>query len=184
MRKHFPGQIIGMLVAVSAFSSTLAASSSNVVMTFVHPERFTDMRIQGRNEWDSSAKFAREMTELLSPTVAQQAPGCTLTFRFTDIDLGGRYKYNSIQRFNNVRFYSNGRLPIRFYFAYTLTDPRGRVIASGSDSAVDTLYAGYNPSEPAKLAHEEFYFEKETLIYWIKAKIHVPRGGVSSGSKS
>lgn len=184
MRKHFLGHLIGMLVAVSAFSSTLAASSSNVVMTFVHPERFSDIRIQGRNEWDSSAKFAREMTELLSPTVAQQAPGCTLTFRFTDIDLGGRYEYNNIRRFDNVRFYNNGRLPIRFYFDYTLTDPRGRVIAKGSDSATDALYLGKYTSEPAKSSFEEFYFEKETLIYWIKAKIHVPRGGVSSGGKS
>jgi hypothetical protein len=80
MRKHFPCYLIGMLAAVSAFCSTLAAPSSNVVMTFVHPERFIDIRIQGRNEWDSSAKFGREMTELISPTVAQQGPGCTLTF--------------------------------------------------------------------------------------------------------
>ena len=181
MRKHFPRHFMGMLMAVSTFASTLAASP-NVLMTFVHPERFSDFRIQGRNEWDSSVKFAREMTDLLGPTVAQQAPGCTLTFRFTDIDLGGRYEHNRVN-LSNVRFYNNGRLPIRFYFDYTLTDPRGRVLASGSDSAVDTLYAGYNPSEPAKLAHEEFYFEKETLIYWIKAKIHAPQAGVSSEGK-
>lgn len=180
MKKHFPWHLIGMLLAVSAVSSAVAASP-NVVMTFVHPERFTDIRVQDRNEWDSAAWFARNMTESLAPTVAQQAPGCTLAFRFTDIDLGGRYRRN---RSNQIRFYDNGREPIRLYFDYTLTDPRGRVIASGSDSAVDTLYAGYNPSEPTKFPFEEFYFEKELLIYWIKAKIHVPRGGVSSGGKN
>ncbi|MBV8098674.1 MAG: DUF3016 domain-containing protein, partial [Verrucomicrobia bacterium] len=90
MKKHFPWHLIGMLLAVSAVSSALAASS-NVVMTFVHPERFTDFRVQDRNEWDSAAWFTRNMTEALAPTVTQQAPGCTLAFRFTDIDLGGRY---------------------------------------------------------------------------------------------
>ena len=126
MKKHFPWHLIGMLLAVSAVSSAVAASSSNVVMTFVHPERFTDFRVQDRNEWDSAAWFTRNMTEALAPTVAQQAPGCTLAFRFTDIDLGGRYRRNLS---NHVRFYDNGREPIRLYFDYTLTDPRGRVIA-------------------------------------------------------
>jgi Protein of unknown function (DUF3016) len=180
MRKHFPANLIGMLAAVSAFCSTVAASSSNVVMTFVHPERFTDFRVQDRNEWDSAAWFTRNVTGALAPTVAQQAPGCTLAFRFTDIDLGGRYRRNLS---NQVRFYDNGRLPIRFYFDYTLTDPRGRVIASGSDSATDALYVGKYTSEPAKVWREEFYFERETLMYWIKTKFHVPHGGVSSGDK-
>src|SRR4030088_926757 len=112
MRKHFPGPLFGMLAAVSAFCSTLTASASNVVMTFVHPERFTDFRVQDRNEWDSAAWFTRNMTEALAATVAQQAPGCTLAFRFTDIDLGGRYRRNLS---NHVRFYDNGREPIRLY---------------------------------------------------------------------
>src|SRR6201993_1436655 len=168
MRKHFPGHFIGMLAAVSAFSSALAAPSSNVVMTFVHPERFTDFRVQDRNEWDSAAWFTRNVTGALAPTVAQQAPGCTLAFRFTDIDLGGRYRRNVS---NHVRFYDNGREPIRLYFDYTLTDPRGRVIASGSDSATDALYLGKYTSEPVKFPYEEFYFEKQTLISWIKNNI-------------
>jgi hypothetical protein len=183
MKKHFPWHLMGILLAISAVSSALAASSSNVVMTFVHPERFTDFRVQDRNEWDSAARFAKEMTEALAPTVAQQAPGCTLTFRFTDIDLGGRYERQKIRRFNDARFYHNGREPIRLYFDYTLTDPRGRVIASGSDSATDALYLAKYPSEAVKLPFEEFFFEKQTLISWIKTKIQVPRGGISSGDK-
>jgi hypothetical protein len=69
------------------------------------------------------------------------------------------------------------------YFDYTLTDPRGRVIASGSDSATDALYLAKYPSEAVKLPFEEFFFEKQTLISWIKTKIQVPRAGVSSADK-
>src|SRR5260221_4223298 len=163
MKKHFPWHLIGTLLAVSAVSSALAASSSNVVMTFVHPERFTDFRVQARNEWDSAARFAKEMTEALAPTVAQQAPGCTLTFRFTDIDLGGRYERQKIRRFNDARFYHNGREPIRLYFDYTLTDPRRLVIASGSESATQAPYLAKYPSGSVKLPFEECFFEKQTL---------------------
>jgi hypothetical protein len=43
---------------------------------------------------------------------------------------------------------------------------------------------GKYTSEPAKLQFEEFYFEKKTLIDWIKTKIPAPRAGVNSGEKN
>ena len=159
------------LMTLAIAAPTFASSPSNVIMTFVHPERFTDFRVQGRTEQWSAVKFAAEMSEALAPTVAQQAPGCTLVFEFTDIDLGGRYKRQLTRNFTNVRFYNNGREPVRMYFNYTLTDPHGRVLAKGSDSATDALYLGKYASEPVKLPSEEFYFEKQTLISWIKNKI-------------
>ncbi len=176
-------QPIALFLATVAASSALAATSSNVIMTFVHPERFTDFRVQDRNEQDSAVRFAREMSSLLAPTVAKQAPGCTLEFRFTDIDLGGRYERQLIRRFNDVRFYHNGREPVRFYFDYTLTDPRGRVLARGSDSATDVLYLGKYPSEPVQLPFEEFFFEKQALMSWITTKIAAPESSPTLAEK-
>jgi hypothetical protein len=43
---------------------------------------------------------------------------------------------------------------------------------------------GKYSSEPVKFPFEEFYFEKKTLISWIKTKIHAPRAGVNSGEKN
>ncbi len=152
-------------------ASAFASSSSNVIITVVHPERFTDFRVQGRTEQESAVKFAAEMMAALAPTVAQQAPSNTLVLQFTDIDLGGRYKPQLTRRFTNVRFYNNGREPVRMDFEYTLANARGRVLAKGSDSATDALYLGKYTSEPVKLHFEEFYFEKQTLISWLKSKI-------------
>jgi hypothetical protein len=90
------------------------------------------------------------------------------------IDLGGRYERRLTRRFNDVRFYHNGREPVRFYFDYTLTDSRGRALARGSDSATDVLYLGKYPSEPARLPFEEFFFEKQALMPWIRTKIAAP----------
>ena len=159
-----------LFIAASAFAS----SSPNVIITLIHPERFTDFRVQGRTEQESAVKFAAEMMEALAPTVAQQAPSSTLVLQFSDIDLGGRYKPQLTRRFSNVRFYNNSREPVRMYFEYTLADSSGRVLAKGSDSATDALYLGKYTSEPVKLPYEEFYFEKKTLISWIKNKIGTP----------
>jgi len=176
-------QPIALALAIAAASSAVAASSSNVIMTFDHPERFTDFRVQGRNEHESAVKFAGEMSSALASTVAKQAPGCTLVFQFTDIDLGGRYEPRLTRRFNDVRFYHNGREPVRFYFDYTLTDPRGRVLARGSDSATDVLYLGRYPSEPVQLPFEEFFFEKQALMSWIRTKIAAPESSPSLAEK-
>jgi Protein of unknown function (DUF3016) len=171
------------LMTLAVASSAFAASSSNVIIALDHPERFTDFRVQGRTEQERAVKFAAEMIGALRPAVAQQAPSSTLVLQFTDIDLGGRYKPELNRRFTNVRFYQNGRDPVRMYFKYTLTDPRGRVLAKGADSATDSLYLGKYTSEPVKLPFEEFYFEKQTLISWIKNKIGAPAVNVAIAGK-
>ena len=170
MKDHRRWYLIPLMLLFIA-ASAYASSTSNVIITFVHPERFTDFRVQGRTEQESAVKFAAEMMEALAPTVSQQAPSNTSVLQFTDIDLGGRYKPQLARRFTNVRFYNNGREPVRMEFDYTLTDPRGHILAKGADSATDALYLGKYTSEPVKLPFEEFYFEKETLISWIKSKI-------------
>jgi len=93
------------------------------------------------------------------------------------------YERRLIRRFNDVRFYHNGREPVRFYFDYTLTDSRGRVLARGSDSATDVLYLGKYPSEPARLPFEEFFFEKQTLMSWIRTKIATPESSPTLAEK-
>jgi Protein of unknown function (DUF3016) len=160
-----------LLMMLFGAASAFASTSPNVIITLIHPERFTDFRVQGRSEQESAVKFAAEMMEALTPTVAQQAPGTTLVLQFTDIDLGGRYKPQLTHRFTNVRFYNNGREPVRMDFDYTLADSSGRVLGKGSDSATDALYLGKYTAAPVKLSFEEFYFEKQTLISWIKNKI-------------
>jgi Protein of unknown function (DUF3016) len=169
MKDHHCRYLIMLMFFVAA--SAFASPSPNVIITLIHPERFTDFRVQGLAEQESAAKFAAEMMEALAPAVTHQAPGSTLVLQFTDIDLGGRYKPQLSRRFTNVRFYNNGREPVRMYFDYTLTDSSGRVLTKGSDSATDSLYLGKYTSEPVKLPYEEFYFEKQTLISWIRNKI-------------
>ncbi|MBV8216157.1 MAG: aldehyde dehydrogenase family protein [Verrucomicrobia bacterium] len=62
-----------------------------------------------------------------------------------------------IERTGYVRFYHDGREPVRLYFDYTLTDSHGRVVASGSDAATDVLYLGRYPTEVVELKYEDSF---------------------------
>jgi Protein of unknown function (DUF3016) len=184
MKKICLWRSLTLLLAVTA-SSAWAASPANVVVTYAHPEKFsstsigyfTDFVVQDRSERETAARFAREIPSKLGPTLAKVAPGCTLTFQFTDIDLGGRYQPGLGPNFRQIRFYKgNGRDPIRLYFNYTLTDPRGRVLMHGSSAATDALYVGFSPNlviEDIQLKYDQFYFEQESLKSWIRTSIDV-----------
>jgi hypothetical protein len=183
MKKNCLWRPLTLLLAVTA-SSALAASPANVVIAYSHPEKFsststgyfTDFVVQDRSERETAARFAREIPSKLGPTLAKVAPGCTLTLQFTDIDLGGRYEPRLGPNFRQVRFYHNGREPVRLYFNYTLTDAKGRVLMHGSSAATDASYVGFSPNltiEDIQLKYDEFYFEQELLKSWIRTNIDV-----------
>ena len=186
MKKNCLWRPLTLLLAVAA-SSAWAASPANVVVTYAHPEKlsgtssgyFTDFVVQDRSERETATRFAREMPTKLGPTLAKVAPGCTLTFQFTDIDLGGRYEPRLGPNFRQIRFYNGGgRDPIRLYFTYTLADAKGRVLTHGSSAATSASYVGFSPNltvEDIQLKYDEFYFEQELLKSWIKTNIDVSR---------
>ena len=186
MKKNCLWRPLTLLLAATA-SSAWAVSPANVVITYSHPEKFsgtssgyfTDFVVQDRSERETAARFAREMPSKLGPALAKVAPGCTLTFQFTDIDLGGRYEPRLGPNFRQIRFYNgNGRDPVRLYFNYTLTDPRGRGLMHGSSAATDASYVGFSPNlaiEDIQLKYDQFYFEQELLKSWIRTNIDVSR---------
>jgi Protein of unknown function (DUF3016) len=194
MKKNFLWRPLTLLLAVAA-SSALAASPANIVITYAHPEKlsgtssgyFTDFVVQDRSERETAVRFAREMPTKLGPTLAKVAPGCTLTFQFTDIDLGGRYEPRLGPNFRQIRFYKGGgRDPIRLYFNYTLTDAKGRVLTHGSSAATSASYVGFSPNltiEDIQLKYDEFYFEQELLKSWIRTKIDVSSPALTVNQK-
>src|SRR5260370_7566378 len=110
MKKICLWRPLTLLLAVTA-SSAWAASPANIVVTYVHPEKFsststgyfTDFVVQDRSERETAARFAREMPSKLGPQLAKLAPACTLPFQFTDIDLGGRYQPALRPNFHQTR---------------------------------------------------------------------------------
>jgi len=148
--------------------AALASEPSDVRIEFVHPERFSDFSIQGRQEIQSASIFRDRVSEYLSPYVARRFPGATLTLRFTDIDLAGRLEPWRIRKFNDVRFDRNmGANPLRLYFDYTLTDSRGRILASGSKALVDGDYIQRYIYYPNSEQWATLFYEKASLLRWF-----------------
>ncbi|MGA8659500.1 MAG: DUF3016 domain-containing protein [Chthoniobacterales bacterium] len=155
-----------------SFGAGNALAANNVRIEFVHPERFSDFRIQDRQEIASAAIFRDEVSSYLSPKVSRRFPGATLTLKFTDIDLAGRLEPWRISRFPHnigVRFDRNMWLPLRLYFDYTLTDPKGHVLASGPAALVDVDYLHRYFYVSNEQKSDILFYEKATLDRWLNS---------------
>jgi len=158
-----------LLLPLLSFGTCVAHASEpgNVRIEFVHPERFTDFRIQGRYEAESTRIFRDQVSPALSAVVAKRFPGSTLTLKFTDINLAGRYEPSRIRKFNDVRFERQGASPLRLEFQYTLTDSNGRVLTTGSKSLVESDYLHRYINYPNSDKVTPLFYEKTTLSRWL-----------------
>jgi hypothetical protein len=157
-----------------------ALAANNIRIDFVHPERFSDFRIQDRNGIASAALFRDEVSSFLSPKVARRFPGATLTLKFTDIDLAGRLEPWRISRFPHnigVRFDRNMERPLRLYFDYTLTDPSGHVLANGPAALVDADYLHRYFYVSNEQKSDILFYEKATLERWLNSLPPSSQGG-------
>jgi Protein of unknown function (DUF3016) len=150
-----------------SLTAVFAAESSNVHISFVQPERFSDLRIQGRQEAPSAAIFRDEVSTYLSPIMAKRFPGCTLSLKFTDIDLAGRIATSKPRKLSNVRIDRNVASPLRMYFDYKLSDSNGKTLATGSKSLVDPDYLYRYTYYPNQSRSDTLFYEKVTLYRWL-----------------
>ena len=148
-------------------TAVCSAERSNVRITFVQPERFSDFRIQGRQEIASAPIFRDQVATYLSPVVAKRFPGCTLSLKFTDIDLGGRIATSHPLSLNNIRIDRNVASPLRLYFDYKLSDSHGKTLAAGSESLVDAYYLYRYTYYPNEIRNQMLFYEKATLNRWL-----------------
>ena len=159
-----------LLVLSFGAGNAIATEAKNVRIEFVHPERFSDFRIQGRDERQSAPIFRDEISSYLSLGLSRRFPGAQLTLKFTDIDLAARLEPWRISKFTNVRFARDiGAVPLRLYFDYTLTDPKGRVVASASAKLVDTDYIARYNYYSSNQRSETLFYEKQTLARWLSS---------------
>jgi hypothetical protein len=165
MKKVLSALVLPLLSVglVTAFS----AEPGNVHIRFVQPEKFSDFRIQGREENVSAGLFRDQVSSYLAPIVAKRFPGDNLTLTFTDIDLAGRIDPSKTRKLNDIRIDRNIASPLRLYFDYTLTNSNGKILASGSKSLVDADYLYRYTYYPDQAKSATLFYEKVTLSRWI-----------------
>jgi hypothetical protein len=164
MRKFF--YLLLLTILSFRLSAAVAAEPSNVRVEFVHPEHFTDFRIEGRDEVASAPIFRDEVSSHLSSVVSKRFPGQTLVLRFTDIDLGGRL--GNRPGFNDVRFDRQLGPPIRLSFDYSLLNWKGNVVAGGSKSLLEQDYLQPYINYPQSLKSSPVFYEVASLTSWVR----------------
>jgi hypothetical protein len=164
MRNFF--YLLLLPIVSSGFSAAHAAEPGNVRVEFVHPEHFTDLRIQDRDERASVPIFRSEVSSYLSAIMSKRFPGKVLTLRFTDIDLAGRL--GNRPNLNNIRFNHQWGPPSRMTFDYTVTDLEGSVVAGGSKSLLEQDYLHHYINYPDSLKSSPVFYDEATLATWVR----------------
>lgn len=154
------------LFAVISASNVCGAQPGEVTIQYVHPEKFTDFSIYGRDYRWSASYFAREISGDLRSILTRRFPGSKLTLRFTDIDLAGSSR-TSRGGGRDVRVVRSEMTPARMSFGFLLQDSAGKTLANGSTRITDTTHHSLSLRHPS--SSEPLYYEKQMLEKWLKS---------------
>jgi len=144
--------------AVSPSAASAPSAPAVVTVDYVDPGRLTDFRINNRDFQQSSTIFTRDVISALRPVMARRFPGHTLKLRYTDIDLASRRTSGP----QGLKVVSANRAP-QLAFDYTLQNPAGRTIASGSQRLVASAPASSSESR----AHP-VQIETDMMQRWLR----------------
>lgn len=160
---------IGILVL--AISASVQAGEPPVVVEFIHPEKYTDVRdsrsLRLNPERNQHMKSLRSWLEKQAPK--RLAPDQRLVIEFTDIDLAGDYEPIVDPVLADVRIVK-GIYPPRLSFRYRLEGADGQLLASGEEVLRDL---GFD-SRPITRETDPLRFEKRMLAEWLDRHIARP----------
>jgi hypothetical protein len=158
---------LAALVAGGAPAASAADAPVRVAVTFVAPERFTDVKDADpgskkgtQSILDELARFLRETGERYLP------PDRSLEIRVTDVDLAGEFELWRGPQFSGTRFMRELYAP-RIDLEFRLTDAGGRVVAEGRRSLRDSNYL----MRSQRLTDDRLRYEKDLLREWLRREL-------------
>jgi hypothetical protein len=158
---------LGIVAALALRASDTPAAAPRTEVIFDHPEKFRDVR----DEFTPSDK-GRDyiLSEIRDHLVSRTAPmipdGDKLTITFTDIKLAGDFEPWRGPEWDQVRIVKD-IYPPSFKFTYSVTDPSGRVVKSGTEDIVDLNFqmrVTLDTTDPLR-------YEKQILDDWANGAL-------------
>jgi hypothetical protein len=142
----------------------VAAPASRVSITFVDPQKFTDLK---RDSWhDYSPDLLQQMQTFMQQTGERYVPaGMHLAIKVTDVDLAGEFEPWRGAQFDDVRFL-RAIYPPRITLEFSLTDSKGVVLSSGHRAITDLAYQ----MRIAWPADDYLRYEKDILRDWFSSE--------------
>lgn len=158
--------VLNLLVAGWSLPACAQDPAARVVVTFDHPETYTDADLYGGRGVNARTPAMDGIRQhLVKLATRQLAAGQRLTVEVLDIDLAGRFE-PARPLAADVRIMRDIDWP-RIKLRYTLEDG-GVVRSSGDETLIDQSYrshaAMYGPSDPLR-------YEKTMLDDWFRARI-------------
>ncbi|HVW21040.1 MAG TPA: DUF3016 domain-containing protein [Opitutaceae bacterium] len=148
-------------------ASAAADAPQRTTVTFVHPEKFTDVKDRyyptdaGRDGILRQIKdYIVQLGDRLLP------PGYHLAMTFTNIDLAGEFEPWHGAQWDDVRIVKP-IYPPRFKFSYSVTDPAGKVLKQGSENDTDMDF----DLQPTLDNQDPLRYEKAFLGTWIRGHL-------------
>ncbi len=148
-----------------ADSAVSAEAGARVEVTFVNPEKFTDVK-----DSDFGTERQREdILALLKEFLVERAPkflpeGQVLAVTITDIDMAGDFEPWRGPKFSDVRIVKD-LYPPRIDLAFKVTDASGAVVKEGTQKLRDM---SFQMSATPAFSSDSLRYEKALLDGWLR----------------
>lgn len=149
--------LAALALAWAGCQSQPAKPQGKVIVNYVQPENFTDLRSDFNAPTDQAyLDDFRDYIEMWAGKRLRE--GLTLTLTFTDIDMAGEIN----PRMQPMR--TLGSLhPVRLKFTWVVTDASGKVLKDGQEELVNVFASdqtGFDRNDP-------LFHEKDAMDDWI-----------------
>lgn len=149
--------LAALALAWAGCQSQPAKPQGKVIVNYVQPENFTDLRSDFNAPTDQAyLDDFRDYIEMWAGKRLRE--GLTLTLTFTDIDMAGEIN----PRPQDARVISSF-YPLRIKFSWVVTDAGGQVLKDGREELVNVFpgdQTGFDRSDP-------LFHEKDAMDEWI-----------------
>ena len=170
MIKEFSA-IVFLLLSGCAASAPDDETVSRISVSFVEPEKFTDVR---RAELaPTSAGVLRELQKFLVETGARYLPEpMKLNIRVTDVDLAGDFELFRGPQTDQVRI-TKGLYPPHIMLEFEIIESAAVAVRSGKRDLTDMNYQ----IRSAYPREDYLRYEKDILREWLRAELGVLNAG-------
>ena len=152
------------LIGLQALAESPVAKP--VVVEFVNPENFTDIRDrQFASKPDENPHLRNLRKHMESRAARYVGPGQTLVIKFTDIDLAGDIEPHTNPNLLDTRIVKSV-YPPRAKLSYVLSDARGAVIKSGDADLRELGFDAHNGG----MSSDALRFDKRMLDKWLRSE--------------
>lgn len=144
------------------------AENPAVEVTYVEPEKFTDVQDHFGGSQKPNEHYLRQLKEHLERRASKRlAEGQRLTVTITDIDMAGDFEPWRSPQFQDVRIIKD-IYPPRIDLSFRLTDANGQVIAEGERELRDL---NFNMRTTGLPSNDTLRHEKALLDDWLAREL-------------